>query len=90
MLLKILKLPDISNWSVKNITIIKGLFSGCSSLLYLPDLSKWKFNNEFNSNIKIHNIFFNCSSLSSIPDISKWNIIVVNQNQNNEIFYNCK
>ena len=46
------------------------LFYECSSLKYLPDISKWEM-----KNVKyIDNIFKNCSSLLSIPDISKWNI----------------
>jgi len=46
------------------------LFSGCSSLSYLPDISKWNLNNVRNMN----DLFSGCSSLSFLPDISKWNI----------------
>ena len=59
------------------------IFSGCSSLLFLPDISKWKANNLK----ELIEIFYNCSSLSSIPDISKWNL--KNVNQMHGIFYNC-
>ena len=52
-----------------NVTNMFGLFSECSSLSSLPDISKWKINN----GIKMSYMFFGCSSLSSLPDISKWN-----------------
>ena len=45
------------------------IFSKCSSLLTLPDLSKWNTNNV----IDMSYMFLECSSLSSLPDISKWN-----------------
>ena len=46
------------------------LFSECSSISYLPDISKWN-----TSNIKYMNgLFSECESLLSLPDISKWNI----------------
>ena len=45
------------------------LFSGCSSLISIPDISRWKVENaKF-----VGNLFSECSSLISIPDISKWN-----------------
>ena len=45
------------------------LFSGCSSLISLPDISKW------NTNKVTHmtEMFCGCSSLISLPDISKLN-----------------
>ena len=36
------------------------LFSGCSSLTYLPDISKWDTKNIIN----MRGIFFNCLSLT--------------------------
>ena len=45
------------------------MFEGCSSLFYLPDLSKWNISKIVN----INSIFKECSSLESLPDISKWN-----------------
>ena len=44
------------------------LFSGCSSLIKLPDISKWNTNNV--NNIIV--LFFGCSYLIELPDISKW------------------
>jgi len=38
------KAPDISNWNIKNIRNMDGVFGECISLSYLPDLSKWDFN----------------------------------------------
>ena len=46
-----------------------GLFCGCSSLKYLPDISKWNISNVTN----LFGIFYECSSLYCLPDISKWN-----------------
>ena len=41
-----------------------------SLLTFIPNISKWKFNNM----IQIINIFKGCNSLLIYPDISKWNI----------------
>ena len=45
------------------------MFSECSSLISLPDISKWNTNNVTDMN----GMFSRCSSLKSLPDISKWN-----------------
>ena len=44
------------------------IFFGCSSLLSIPDISKWNTSNVKN----MSDIFSGCSSLSKLPDISKW------------------
>ena len=49
------------------------MFDRCSSLISLPDISKWNTNNV----IIMSCMFYDCSSLSSLPDISKWNTINV-------------
>jgi len=49
---------------------LSGMFGGCSSLISLPDISKWNTNNVIN----MCSMFYECSSLTSLPDISKWNI----------------
>ena len=54
---------------INNIMNMSEIFSGCSSLLSLPDISKWKTNNVINMSY----MFNRYSSLSSLPDISKWN-----------------
>ena len=46
------------------------MFSNCSSLISLPDISKWN-----TKNVEDMSLMFNgCKSLISLPDISKWNI----------------
>ena len=54
---------------INNVTNMSYMFSGCSSLLSLPDISNWNTNNV----IDMSAMFFECSSLSFLPDISKWN-----------------
>ena len=46
------------------------MFYLCSSLISLPDISKWD-----TSNVEyMEGVFYGCESLISLPDISKWNI----------------
>ena len=54
----------------KKYYLFKILFEGCSSLLVIPDISKWKIN----SYCKIKKMFYRCFSLMTYPDISNWNI----------------
>ena len=59
------------------------IFYGCSSLISLPDISKWNTNNL----IYKGGLFGGCSSLISLPDISKWNTNnVINMSF---MFYGC-
>ena len=51
---------------IDNVTNMRGMFWRCSSLLSLPDISKWNTNNVTN----MRGMFWGCSSLSSLPDIS--------------------
>ena len=46
------------------------MFSSCSSLQSLPDISKW--NTEKVTDMSF--MFNSCSSLKSLPDISKWKL----------------
>ena len=48
---------------------MSGMFVGCSSLIYLSDISKINTNNVTN----MDQMFYGCHSLISLPDISKWN-----------------
>ena len=48
---------------------LKYLFSECSLLSSLPDISKWNTNNL----IKMKYLFNKSSLLKSLPDISNWN-----------------
>ena len=61
---------DITKIDTKNVKYIFGIFYRCSSLISLPDISKWNTNNVSD----ISYMFYECSSLLSLPDISKWNI----------------
>ena len=45
------------------------IFYGCSSLEYLPDISKWKLDNVNN----IASLFSKCTILKNLSDISLWN-----------------
>ena len=48
---------------------MNNLFKGCSSLIELPNISKWN-----TKSVKyLNSMFKDCSSLILIPDISKWN-----------------
>ena len=49
---------------------MSSMFSGFSSLISLPDISKWKTNNVKD----MSSMFLRCISLISLPDISKWDI----------------
>ena len=59
------------------------MFNGCSSLLSLPDISKWNTINVTNMSY----MFYGCSPLSSLPDISKWN--TNNVKDMHDMFYEC-
>ena len=59
------------------------MFNNCSSLILLPDISKWDTRNIINMNY----LFSECTSLTKLPDISIWkteNLIYMEN-----IFYNC-
>ena len=53
----------------KIITNMSDMFSGCSSLLSISNISNWKANYVTDMN----HMFYKCSSLLSLPDISIWN-----------------
>ena len=60
------------------------MFFNCSSLLSLPNISKWNTNNVTNMSY----MFYGCWKLSSFPDISKWN--TNNVTNMSEMFHGCK
>jgi len=77
---------DIINVKLKGINRITNMsymFSWCSSLSSIPDISKWDTSNVNNMSY----IFSCCRSLSSLPDISKWN--TSNVNDMSYMFYDC-
>ena len=55
---------------------MNSFLEACSSLISLPNLSKWKVENK-----SIINMFKGCIQLSSLPELSKWN-----NNYSNYIF----
>ena len=65
------------------ITDMSYMFSNCSNLSSLPDLSKWITNNVTNMSY----MFYNCSKLSLIPDLSELN--TNNVTDMSYMFYNC-
>ena len=62
---------------------LNSVFSGCSSLIEMPDISKWNLKKTKN----ISGLFSGCSSLTKLPDISNWNTI--NVNNMSALFLNC-
>ena len=46
------------------------MFEFCTSLISLPDISKWDTKNVTN----MSDMFVNCTSLKTLPDISKWDL----------------
>jgi len=57
------------------------MFKGCTSLISIPDISKWNTSKANNA----RSMFENCSSLVSLPDLSKWKTSI----DMNSIFDNC-
>ena len=68
---------------INNVTDMSYMFSYCSSLSTLPNISKWNTNKVTN----ISYMFGWCESLSSLPDISKWN--TNNVTNMSKMFYGC-
>ena len=61
---------QLENYFMNRIFVMDGIFAGCSSLQFLPNISEWNINEVRD----ISNLFHGCSSIISLPDISKWNI----------------
>ena len=59
------------------------MFKGCSSIISLPDISKWNTENLENMSC----LFEGCSSLISLSDLSEWNM--KNINDISEMFKGC-
>ena len=60
------------------------MFSGSTSLSFLPDISKWNIKNVVNMN----SMFNHCESIKNISDISKWD--TKNVTNMSSMFYHCK
>jgi surface protein len=74
---------DISLWETSHITDMSGLFFGCLSLKYLPDISKWKTTQLTD----VTSIFRGCSHLESLPDLSQWDTSKITKMRC--MFYEC-
>ena len=74
---------EIKLKGVNNFTSFYCMFYECSSLLYLPDISKF----DTSKIISMNDMFCGCSSLSFLPDISKWNTSKVEKM--GEVFCDC-
>ena len=51
------------------------IFSGCSDLVALPDISAWDLSSVKN----ISFMFYGCSSLNCLPQLEKWNLSNVSE-----------
>ena len=69
---------------IDKITDASEMFSDCSLLVNLEDISEWDTSNITN----MSKMFENCKSLIPFPDISKWNLINVTRIQ--YMLYGCK
>jgi surface protein len=67
-----------------NITEMTRMFSGCNSLISLPNLKNWNVSNVTNMN----DIFYGCASLVSLPDITGWDLS--NAVDMSNMFLDCK
>ena len=59
---------EIRLTGIKNIINASYMFDNCSSLISIPNISKWSTNRV----IDMSNMFYSCNSISSFPDISNW------------------
>ena len=66
-----------------NVTNMSTMFSGCSSLISLPDISKWDTKNVTD----MSGMFCDCSSLNNLEGISKWDTKSVTDMS--RMFYGC-
>ena len=74
----------VSDFDTSNIRDMSGVFSNCSSLEILPDISKWDTSNVYS----MKKMFDECYNLHSIPDISKWNVSKVRDME--KMFNECR
>ena len=87
----LIKLPDISNWDVNNVTNMGEIFSECSSLKCLPNLSKL-----FNNSKIIDKPIYNENILLEV-DYQKYNYDFDKEEEKTKstginfayMFYNC-
>ena len=75
---------EIKLRGITNVITMNSMFDECSSLLSVPDISKWNTINITD----MGSLFAECISLTTLPDISKWNTI--NVKNMSDMFFNCK
>ena len=68
---------------IMNITNMHAMFYDCSSLISLPNISKW----DTTKITDMSSLFGKCTSLITLPDISKWN--TSNVTNMHSLFYGC-
>ena len=68
---------------IKKITDMSYMFSNCSTLVNLPNISEW----DTSSVTNMKKMFDNCEALSILPDISKWD--TSNVTDLSYMFNNC-
>jgi len=74
---------EIKLRGINNITDMSNMFSECSNLTTLSEISKWNINNVKS----VSGMFRGCSDLSNLPDISNWN--TNNITNMNNMFRGC-
>ena len=75
---------EIKLIGIEKVTNMSWIFKGCSSLLNLPDISKWNTINVTDRSC----MFSDCYFLLNLPDFSKWN--TNNVISMSSMFYCCK
>ena len=75
---------DLSGWDVSSVDeSMSGMFSGCSDLTSVGDLSNWNVS----SVTGMRYMFSDCNALTSVGDLSGWNLSSVTDMSH--MFYNC-
>ena len=64
-----LKIINVSNWDVSNVTDMNSCFDACSQVTNIIGISDWDVSNV----IDMRGMFSDCSKLTSL-DLSKWNV----------------
>ena len=74
---------EIQLIGIDKITDMSNMFSGCKSLVSLPNISKW----DISKVTSLKEIFSGCESISLLDNISKWN--TSNVTDMSALFWNC-
>ena len=71
------------SFNTKNVTVMSGMFLGCSSLNNLEGISNWDTKNVTNMSW----MFYGCSLLNNLEGISNWD--TKNVTDMSSMFYGC-